>query len=87
MDRHQSIATIVFMSMRCAFYMHKAAAALQLIHILQVQDYTQAEMALLFMISSPGGLFLAGDTAQSVEHGVTFRFTEVLAAIVCELGI
>jgi AAA domain len=47
------------------------------IYIDEVQDYAQAELALFFYLGSPGGLFLAGDTAQSVSWGVDFRFEEV----------
>ena len=38
------------------------------------QDYTQAEIAIFFLMCRRGGLFLAGDTAQSVVEGVEFRF-------------
>ena len=43
----------------------------------EIQDYTQAEIALFFYLGSPGGLFLAGDTAQNVVEGVEFRFEEI----------
>lgn len=48
------------------------------IYVDEVQDWTQAELALLFLLggaSTP--LFLAGDTAQSVVEGVDFRFSEI----------
>ena len=47
------------------------------IYVDEVQDYTQAEIALFFCLCGPGGLFLAGDPAQSVVEGVEFRFEEV----------
>lgn len=47
------------------------------IFIDEVQDFSQAELALFFYLGRPGGLFLAGDTAQSVSWGVDFRFEEV----------
>jgi superfamily I DNA/RNA helicase len=47
------------------------------IYVDEVQDYTVAELAVLVMLSGPRSLFLAGDTAQSVEEGVSFRFEEV----------
>jgi hypothetical protein len=47
------------------------------IYVDEVQDYTQAEIALFFLLSGPNDLFLAGDPAQSVVEGVTFRFEEV----------
>ena len=43
----------------------------------EVQDLTNAELALLLKMSKSGSLFLAGDPAQSVEAGVDFRFDEV----------
>jgi len=47
------------------------------IYVDEIQDYTQAEIAAFFYLGSPGGLFLAGDNAQSVVEGVDFRFDEV----------
>jgi hypothetical protein len=47
------------------------------VYVDEIQDYTQAEIALFFKLGHPGGLFLAGDTAQSVVEGVDFRFEEV----------
>jgi superfamily I DNA/RNA helicase len=47
------------------------------IYVDEVQDYTQAEIALFFLLSGPNDLFLAGDLAQSVVEGVSFRFDEV----------
>ena len=43
----------------------------------EVQDYTQAEIAVFFFMCGPGDLFLAGDPAQSVVEGVEFRFEEI----------
>ncbi|KAK3261472.1 hypothetical protein CYMTET_29619 [Cymbomonas tetramitiformis] len=47
------------------------------VYVDEVQDYTQAEVALLFMLADTRSLFLAGDTAQAVVEGVEFRFQEV----------
>ena len=47
------------------------------IYVDEVQDYTQAEIALFFYLCGPGDLFLAGDPAQSVVEGVEFRFEEI----------
>ena len=47
------------------------------IYVDEIQDYTQAEIALFFLICDSGGLFFAGDPAQSVVEGVEFRFEEV----------
>jgi hypothetical protein len=44
----------------------------------EVQDFTQAELALVMRLSkTPNNLFLAGDTAQNIEKGVSFRFQEI----------
>ncbi|KAL7553044.1 hypothetical protein ACHAWF_016289 [Thalassiosira exigua] len=44
----------------------------------EVQDFTQAELYVLAKLCrNPNGLFLAGDTAQSIAVGVDFRFTDV----------
>lgn len=47
------------------------------VYVDEIQDYTSAEVALFFLLSRPDGLFLAGDTAQSVVEGVEFRFDDV----------
>ncbi len=49
----------------------------------EVQDMTQAELALLVQLCgrNPASLFLAGDTAQTVSVGVDFRFDEVRSVV------
>ena len=47
------------------------------IYVDEVQDYTQIEILLFFYLGGPGGLFLAGDPAQSVVEGTEFRFEEI----------
>ena len=47
------------------------------VYVDEVQDLTNAELALLQRMSESGALFLAGDPAQSVVEGVDFRFKEV----------
>ena len=48
------------------------------IYIDECQDFPSADFALFWMLCQGGGdLFLAGDTAQSVESGISFRFEEV----------
>ena len=47
------------------------------VYVDEIQDYTQVECLLFFYIGGPGGLFLAGDPAQSVVEGTDFRFEEV----------
>ncbi len=47
------------------------------VYVDEVQDLTNAELALLRRMSQSGTLFLAGDPAQSVVEGVDFRFKEV----------
>ena len=47
------------------------------VYVDEIQDYTQVECLLFFYIGGPGGLFLAGDPAQSVVEGSDFRFEEV----------
>lgn len=43
------------------------------VYVDEVQDYTQMECLLFFYLGGPGGLFLAGDSAQSVVEGTEFR--------------
>ena len=44
----------------------------------EVQDFTQAELSLLLRCCrEPNGLFLTGDTAQSIMRGVSFRFGDL----------
>lgn len=48
------------------------------IYIDECQDFPSADFALFWTLCQGGGdLFLAGDTAQSVESGISFRFEEV----------
>lgn len=47
------------------------------VYVDEVQDYTQVECLLFFYIGGPGGLFLAGDPAQSVVEGTDFRFEDI----------
>jgi superfamily I DNA/RNA helicase len=49
----------------------------------EVQDMTQAEIALLLQLCERQHqrLFLAGDTAQSISYGVDFRFEEVRSLV------
>ena len=47
-------------------------------YIDEVQDFTQAELALFIRTSrDPNGLFLTGDSAQSIMQGIAFRFSDV----------
>ena len=47
-------------------------------YIDEVQDFTQAELTLLLHCCRwPNGLFLSGDTAQSIMRGVSFRFSDL----------
>lgn len=44
----------------------------------EVQDFTQSELALILRLSQePNGLFLTGDTAQSIMKGISFRFKDL----------
>lgn len=44
----------------------------------EVQDFTQAELSLLTMCcSDPNGFFFAGDTAQTIIKGISFRFEDL----------
>ena len=49
-------------------------------YIDEVQDFTQAElMVFLQCCRDPNGLFLTGDTAQSIMRGVSFRFKDLVS--------
>ena len=48
------------------------------IYIDEVQDFTQGELWLMMHnCMNPNGLFLTGDTAQSIMSGIAFRFEDV----------
>lgn len=48
------------------------------LYVDEVQDFTQAELALLLHCCHlPCGLFLTGDTAQSIMRSVSFRFCDL----------
>ncbi|CAI5959284.1 unnamed protein product [Closterium sp. NIES-64] len=52
----------------------------------EVQDLTQAQLALLPLLCSnvASGFVLAGDTAQSIAHGVDFRFEDLARVVYSE---
>ena len=48
------------------------------IYVDETQDFTQGELAVLLRsCADPNGLFLTGDTAQSIMRGVHFRFKDL----------
>ena len=48
------------------------------LYVDEVQDFTQAELALLLQCSHvPSGQFLTGDTAQNIMRSVSFRFCDL----------
>ena len=47
------------------------------VYVDEVQDYTQIEILLFFVLGGAGNLFLAGDPAQNVARGVEFRFADI----------
>ena len=47
------------------------------IYVDEIQDFTQAELALFYTLCRDHCLFLAGDNAQSVVQGVDFRFEDL----------
>ncbi|CAC5423625.1 unnamed protein product [Mytilus coruscus] len=50
------------------------------IYIDETQDFTQAELSLLIKICGhPSGIFMTGDTAQSIMKGVSFRFADLIS--------
>eukprot|EP00546_Thalassionema_frauenfeldii_P011581 CAMPEP_0178925970 /NCGR_PEP_ID=MMETSP0786-20121207/18238_1 /TAXON_ID=186022 /ORGANISM="Thalassionema frauenfeldii, Strain CCMP 1798" /LENGTH=1471 /DNA_ID=CAMNT_0020600971 /DNA_START=303 /DNA_END=4718 /DNA_ORIENTATION=+ len=53
------------------------------IYVDEIQDITQAEIALLFLVSGNNyrTMFFAGDTAQTVSQGVDFRFEEIRSIV------
>ncbi|KAK0066179.1 TPR and ankyrin repeat-containing protein 1, partial [Biomphalaria pfeifferi] len=52
--------------------------SLHAIYTDETQDFSQAELALLVSLSSdPKNMFLAGDTAQSIMRGISFRFADL----------
>ena len=47
-------------------------------YIDEVQDFTQAELSLILRCCrEPNGLFMTGDTAQSIMRGISFRFNDL----------
>ncbi|KAK7486004.1 hypothetical protein BaRGS_00022756 [Batillaria attramentaria] len=48
------------------------------IYVDETQDFTQAELSLLVKLAdNPNHMFLAGDTAQCIMQGVSFRFEDL----------
>ena len=49
-------------------------------YIDEVQDFTQAELLVILQCCrDPNGMFLTGDTAQSIMRGVSFRFKDLFS--------
>lgn len=61
----------------CVDRVARELVARRRVYVDEIQDYSQVEIALFFLMCDSGGLFLAGDPAQSVVEGVEFRFEEV----------
>eukprot|EP00741_Cyanophora_paradoxa_P001229 tig00000471_g1186.t1 len=53
----------------------------------EVQDFTQAELALVAAVcGDPGGLFFCGDTCQTIARGLSFRFCDLRSLFHSEVG-
>ncbi|CAI5518321.1 unnamed protein product [Closterium sp. Naga37s-1] len=63
-----------------------AGAVFDCVAVDEVQDLTQAQLALLPLLCSnvASGFVLAGDTAQSIAHGVDFRFEDLARVVYSE---
>ena len=58
--------------------MDRKEALIHRLYVDEVQDFTQAELALLLLCSHiPYGQFLTGDTAQNIMRSVAFRFCDL----------
>jgi superfamily I DNA/RNA helicase len=68
---------VLLRKIQAADYEVREEIAFHKVYVDEIQDYTQAEIALFFKLCDKGGLFFAGDNAQSVVEGVEFRFEEV----------
>eukprot|EP00741_Cyanophora_paradoxa_P013250 tig00000178_g12798.t2 len=54
----------------------------------EVQDFTQAELALAAAVSGDaGGLFFCGDTCQTIARGVSFRFCDLRSLFHSEVNV
>ena len=69
----------VFKRMKIYMYERGCDVFFNRVYVDEVQDLTQAEIALLLISTkmNPRAFFFAGDTAQSIVAGVSFRFEEV----------
>lgn len=56
---------------------YKSWSKFDKVYVDEVQDYTQVEILLFFVLGGAGNLFLAGDPAQNVARGVEFRFADI----------
>ncbi|KAH9510302.1 hypothetical protein Btru_042714, partial [Bulinus truncatus] len=53
----------------------------------ETQDFSQAELALLVSLcNNSNNMFLAGDTAQSIMKGISFRFADLKSLFYLEAG-
>ena len=65
----------------------RGGCAIDKLYADEVQDFTQAEVALLVRLCrDPDSLFLCGDSAQTIARGVGFRFKD-LRTIWKQLGL
>ncbi|XP_056000419.1 uncharacterized protein LOC125653487 isoform X3 [Ostrea edulis] len=48
------------------------------VYVDETQDFTQAELCVLIQLCrNPSGIFMTGDTAQCIMHGISFRFEDL----------
>lgn len=58
--------------------MHYVPWTFHEIYVDETQDFSQSELALLVTLcQNPNNMFLAGDTAQSIMRGISFRFCDL----------
>ena len=60
------------------FTVHSVPWCIHSLYIDEVQDFTQAELAILIQCCcDPNSMFFTGDTAQTIMRGVAFRFQDL----------
>lgn len=76
-------ATFTYDALRTRFQEEGTVALYDRIYVDEIQDITQAEITLLFLVTGNNydAMFFAGDTAQTVSQGVDFRFEEIRSIV------
>lgn len=73
-----SCVTIILQNIILSFQMTFLPWVFHQTYVDEIQDFTQGELSLLISLSeNPNDMLLTGDTAQTINPGIAFRFKDL----------